>query len=195
MQTPPVLEDLVDTCKAAVASDSPRNVIHDAMRQLFADPTALAFQIPQFSDDEAESSPLGWRLGGEHVVYRDQDLTVIVLDTLPGVVQPPHEHNMNVFIGVFEGCEEQRFWKRTDDGIVAAPGRSLEAGDILSLGVQGIHAISAPIGQPARAVHVYLGDIYDVEHSVFHPNSLIEHPMTSERYDEFCRASVETPHS
>jgi predicted metal-dependent enzyme (double-stranded beta helix superfamily) len=102
---------------------------------------------------------------------------------------------MTVFIGVFEGCEEQRFWKRTDDGIEATPGRSLEAGDILSLGVQAIHAINAPIGQPARAVHVYLGDIYDVERSVFHPGSLVEHAMTSERYDEFCRASVGTPHS
>ena len=189
VRTPPVLEDLVDTCKLSVACDSPHSMILDAMRHLFADPAALASQIPRFTEAEVEPTARGWLVGGEHLLHRDQDLTIMLIDTLPGVVQPPHEHNVDVFIGVFEGCEEQRFWKRTDDGIVSTPGQSLKAGDILSLGVQAVHAISAPRDQHARAVHVYLGDVYDVARSVFHPESLLEHRYTSDRYDEFCRAS------
>lgn len=157
------------------------------MHGLLADADALAAQIPPFTDDEVKLSPAGWRLGGEHVIYRDDDLTVMVLDTLPGVLQPPHDHNMDVFIGVFEGCEEQRFWTRTADGIVPAVGRTLEAGDVMTLGTRAIHAISAPPGRPARAVHVYLGDIYEIDRSVFDPDSLAEHPMTDEGYDTFCR--------
>ncbi len=119
-------------------------MILDAMRHLFADPAALASQIPRFTEAEVEPTARGWLVGGEHLLHRDQDLTIMLIDTLPGVVQPPHEHNVDVFIGVFEGCEGQRFWKRTDDGIVSTPGQSLKAGDILSLGVQAVHAISAP---------------------------------------------------
>lgn len=157
------------------------------MRRLVGDPEALAAAVPRFTDAEVATSPRGFRLGGEHVVHQAPDLTVMVLDTLPGVVQPAHDHAMNAFIGVFEGCEEQRFWARTSAGVEATTGRLLEAGEMVALGERAIHAISSPVGEAARAVHVYLGDIYDVERSVFEPDTMAEHPMTSERYDEFCR--------
>ena len=191
MQTPPVLTDLVDTCLAAVNGDSVHETIHRALRNLIADPAVLAAQIPRFAPGEVETSARGFRLGGEHVVHRDQDLTVMVLDTLAGVIQPPHEHRMVAYIGVFEGAEEQRFWSRDTTGIQSAPGKTLEAGETLALGESAIHAISAPVDRPSRAVHIYLGDIYDVERSVFNPETLAEHPMTDERYDEFCRFAAE----
>ena len=190
MQTPPVIEKLVATCQAALDSDSPHQTIHAAMVELFADPTALAAQIPHFTDDDVDTSPRGFRLGGEHIAHQTDDLTVMVLDTLPGVLQPPHDHSMNVVIGVFEGTEEQRFWARTDDGVAPAAGRSLETGDVIPLGARAIHAISAPAGQAARAIHVYLGNIYDVERSLFDPTTLEEHPFTGERYDEYCQANA-----
>ena len=46
------------------------------------------------------------------------------------------------------------------------------------LGEQAIHAISAPDHAPARAIHVYLGDINNVERSILDPDTLDEHPMT-----------------
>lgn len=183
-----ILEELVDACRAALASDTGRSEIATIMHDLFADPAALAAEIPRFDDAEVAESARGWRLGGEHVVHRSDDLTVMVLDTLPGVLQPPHNHNMDVFIGVFEGCEEQRFWVQSADGVNPTTGRLVEAGEVMALGASAIHAISAPTHLPARAVHVYLGDIYGVERSVFDPDSLEAHPMGDERYDDFCRA-------
>ena len=189
MQTPAVIEELINTCKTALGAESPANAIHTAMRDLFADPAALAAQIPHFCDEEIETSACGFRPGGEHVAHHDEHLTILVLDTLPGSIQPPHDHNMNAFIGVFEGAEEQRFWTRTDDGIAPAAGRVLGAGDVMALGTRGIHAISAPVGQPARAIHIYLGDIFGAERSVFDPETLVEYPMTDDRYDEFCQTN------
>ena len=136
------------------------------------------------------ASERGWRLGGEHVCHQSDELTVMVLDTLPGVLQPPHDHAMHAIIGVFEGCEEQRFFARGDDGVTPAAGRTLEAGDVIVLGERAIHAISSPPGRAARAIHVYFGDIYAVERSLFDPDSLEPHPYSGERYDEFCRAVV-----
>jgi len=186
MDTPSVLSNFVEACQRAVAGESARTTIAELMHDLFSDPDLLAAQIPRFSDAEVEVSPHGWRLGGEAAIHQADDLTVMVLDTLPGVLQPPHDHNMPAFIGVFEGCEDQRFWARTSDGLATTAGRRLEAGEVMSLGPKAIHAISSPTGRPARAIHVYLGDIYDVERSVFDPESLAEHPMTDARYDEFC---------
>ncbi len=188
MEPPVVLDAFVSACRAAVdgGTDVPQTIA-GLLRDLVADPAALATAVPVFSADDVTTSPRGFRLGGEAVLHRAPDLTVMVLDTLPGVVQPAHDHAMNAFIGVFEGCEQQRFWTRTADGVEATTGRLLEAGEVVALGERAIHAISAPAGEAARAVHVYLGDIYDVERSVFEPDTMAEHPMTSDRYDEFCR--------
>jgi len=189
MSTPPVLEAFVQTCKLAVTGDSAREEIRAAMDELFADPDALAAGIPAFRDDEVATSPRGFRLGGELTLHQAPDLTVLLLDTLPGVVQPPHDHAMIAMIGVFEGCEEQRFWARTDDGIEQAAGRMLETGEVVTLGERAIHAISAPAHAPARAIHVYLGNISDIDRSIFHPDTLEEFPFEEDRYDEFCRTA------
>ena len=95
MQTPPVLEAFVKACLAALDSDSPRDTILRETHELFADPQALAAQIPPFTENEVPTSEYGWRLGGEHVLHNDDNLTVIVLDTLPGIAQPPHDHDMS----------------------------------------------------------------------------------------------------
>ena len=187
METPAVLTTFVDTCKQAVQGDDPRATIHTAMQELFADPAALAAVIPAFTADNIATSPRGLRLGGEALLHQADDLSVMVLGSLPGVIQPPHDHEMVAIIGVFEGCEEQRFWARTDNGIEAVAGRLLEAGEVMVLGERAIHAISAPEHQDARAIHVYLGNISGVDRSVFDPETLEEHPFESDRYDAFCR--------
>jgi len=187
VETPAVLTTFVDTCKQAVQGDDPRATIHTAMQELFADPAALAAVIPAFTADDIATSLRGFRLGGEALLHQADDLSVMVLGTLPGVIQPPHDHEMVAMIGVFEGCEEQRFWARTDNGIEAVAGRLLEAGEVMVLGERAIHAISAPEHQDARAIHVYLGNISDVDRSVFDPETLEEHPFESDRYDAFCR--------
>ena len=65
MDTPAVLEAFVATCKEAVKGDDARATIHAAMTELFADPAALAAGIPAFTDDDVETSPRGFRLGGD----------------------------------------------------------------------------------------------------------------------------------
>jgi predicted metal-dependent enzyme (double-stranded beta helix superfamily) len=183
MDTPRPLDEFVDHC-GRLAPSGDHDGIAALLRELVSDPAEFGASVPPLA---GEPSARGWQLGGEHVCHRSDDLTVMVLDTLPGVAQPPHEHLMNAIIGVFDGCEEQRFFRRTDEGIAPASGRSLEAGEVMVLGERAIHAISAPEGRTARAIHVYLGDIYRVERSLFHPESLAEFAYTADLYDEFCR--------
>jgi predicted metal-dependent enzyme (double-stranded beta helix superfamily) len=184
MEIPASLVAFIETCKP-LAAERDHHSISELLEKLLAEPD-FATEVPPFLN--VEPSPLGWTLGGEHVCYKSDELTVMVLDTLPGVLQPPHDHEMHAIIGVFEGCEEQRFFARGDQGVTQAAGRTLHAGDVMVLGERAIHAISSPAGQPARAVHVYFGDIYDVERSLFNPETLEECRFTAETYDDFCRA-------
>ena len=184
MQQPASLDAFVEACQP-LALTRDHEAVASLMGELIADDETFAASVPAFG--ELAPSERGWVLGGEHLCYQSDELTVMVLDTLPGVSQPPHDHSMNAIIGVFEGCEEQRFWGRTPNGVTSTTGRMLEAGDVMVLGERAIHAISSPEGRAARALHVYFGNIYDVERSLFHPETLEEFPYDSDRYDDFCR--------
>lgn len=180
LETPSALIAFAAACvPLAVARD--HEAVSGSMRELIAAPD-FAASVPAF--DEVDPSPQGFRLGGEHVVHQSDELTVMVLDTLPDML-----HRLTTVIGVFQGWEHQRFFARTVDGVAPASTRSLVAGDVIMLGEQALHAISSPAGQAAaRAIHVYFGDIFGIDRSLFHPETLQPHPCTSDRYDEFCRA-------
>lgn len=183
MTTSPELSAFVDAC-IPLARAGARDQVSQLLRDLIAEPS-FAASVPDF--DEIETSARGWTLGGEVICHQSPELTVMLLGTLPGVVQPPHDHNMTAIIGVFEGCEEQRFWARGESGLTPTPGRMLEAGDVMTLGERAVHAISSPDGHAARAIHVYFGDIYGTDRSLFNPDTLEEHAYESDLYDQFCR--------
>ncbi len=184
METPESLNRFVEAC-VPLAPSRDHDGVAALLRKLIADPETFASTVPAF--DECPPSDRGWVMGGEHVCHQSDELTVMVLDTLPGVLQPPHDHSMKAIIGVFEGQEDQRFYAKVDGGATPSSTRSLGAGEVVVLGEQAVHAISSPPGRHARAVHVYFGDIYEVERSLYHPETLEQVPYSGDGYDEFCR--------
>lgn len=187
MQIPSALDRFVEQCiPLAVKRD--HEAVSRLLGELIGDHAAFAASIPAFTN--VDVSPRGWTLGGEQVVHQTETLTVMILGTLPGVLQPPHNHEMHAIIGVFEGREDQRFYAQSREGVSETAGRAVEAGEVMVLGERAIHAISSPAGQAARAIHVYFGDIYAVARSLFHPDTLVPHEYTADRYDEFCRSGA-----
>lgn len=181
---PPVLAEFVEKCRTAAATDEARRTIVGLLNDLVSDPAALAGVVPTTPHDDVTAD--GLVLGADVMLYEDDTVTVILVDTLPGVVQPPHDHRMTAMIGVFVGCEEQRFFARTSEGITPAPGRQLAAGEVITIGTDGIHAISTP-DPLSRAVHVYLGRLATVERSLFDPDTFEERPLSMDLYHSFCR--------
>ncbi len=185
METPLVMAKFVDACREAAAGNDARERIAALLRELVANPVELASMLEP--NEVVDVTPSGLALGGDRVFFEDDSVAVMTVDTLPGVLQPPHDHLINAFIGCFEGCEQQRFFVRGDDGVRAVPGRLLEAGEVLVLGADAIHAISAPLHERARAVHVYLGPISTIDRSVFHPETFEESPFETATYHGYCR--------
>lgn len=174
-----LLHQFVADCRAAATTDSAVVDIAQRLEALLTDPEAVADAAGPLP------SPLP-DVGLDETLYEDDDLTVMLVTTTPGIDQPPHDHAMAAIIGVFAGCEDQRFFVRLPTGLKAITGRSIETGAVLTLGRKSIHAISAPGPEPSRAVHVYLGRLATQDRSLFHPENFVEEPLTIDRYNEYC---------
>jgi predicted metal-dependent enzyme (double-stranded beta helix superfamily) len=92
----------------------------------------------------------------------------------------PHNHNMWAIIGVYQGREDNIFWRRIKDDssgtIEAAGARSLGPGDVQPLGRNIIHSVTNPTSMLTGAIHVYGGDFFEMERSEWDPEALEEHP-------------------
>jgi predicted metal-dependent enzyme (double-stranded beta helix superfamily) len=84
-------------------------------------------------------------------------------------------------IGVYEGCEDNGFFKRTAHGVVPASGKRIEAGDVVLLGEPTIHSVTNPLERFTCALQIYGGDFFGVARSEFDPQTLQERPFDRER--------------
>jgi predicted metal-dependent enzyme (double-stranded beta helix superfamily) len=89
----------------------------------------------------------------------------------------PHEHRMWAAIGIYGGAEENRLYKRGTERIQPAGERVLDAGDVLGLGRDAIHAVHNPRQVFTGAIHVYGGDFVNEPRSQWDPDTLLEEPF------------------
>ena len=82
-------------------------------------------------------------------------------------------------IGITQGREDNQFLRRSDRTLTAAGGRSLEQGEVQALGSEVIHAVWNPLSHSfTSALHVYGGDLINVERSMW-----CEPDLHEESYD------------
>ena len=62
-------------------------------------------------------------------------------------------------IGVYDGQENNFFYRRSGDSLEAAGGKELQPPDVLVLGEDAVHAIANPLDRTSYAIHVYGGDL------------------------------------
>ena len=159
------VEDFVDSCRKAVASTDAERAVRELVSEAVSDAGAVA-------------NALGQPQVGVHPLFRSAELTVIDFAWAPWMCLKPHNHNMWSVIGIFDGREDNVFWRRTERSIEAAGARSLGSGDVATLGRDIIHSVTNPIGKMTRAIHVYGGDFFAPERprSEWDPETLTERP-------------------
>lgn len=164
------LDRFVDECVAAVAADASHRRVLDVVARAFADPAAIlaAFGAPV----EGRLDPL----------YRSESLTILNIVWAPGMTLGPHDHRIWAIIGIYQGREDNLYWRRlpgrSDGRIERAGSQTMNVGDVTPLGKDIVHSVTNPSDVPTGAIHVYGGDFFAVERSEWDAETL-----TERRYD------------
>jgi predicted metal-dependent enzyme (double-stranded beta helix superfamily) len=164
-----ILDEFIAACRAALTEHSPQAAIKDLVEEAMSRPAEVekVLGTPKW----AEIVPL----------HRSDDLTLLNVIWAPGMSIYPHDHRMWAVIGIYGGREENRFYRRTPQGLVKAGGRQLDTTDTLGLGTSVVHAVTNPLSQFTGAIHVYGGDFFAASRSEFDPVTLEESPYDVEK--------------
>ena len=178
----------VSACRNAAAAGDPvtaaRTVVREAVRTL----ASGAASLPPLDSKYARHSG-SLLLGQDRTLFEDDAVTVVIVETEPGHLQPPHDHSMCAVIGVFEGGERNRFYRRSGDQARLATCRVVRPAEVIALRERTVHAISAEPGERCRALHVYLGSLASRARSLFHPQSGIREPFDFDTYLNYVRVA------
>jgi predicted metal-dependent enzyme (double-stranded beta helix superfamily) len=143
------VDKFVEDCKAAVSEG--QKAMREVVAEAVSDPAAVIKGVG--APEHAGIVPL----------YRAKDLTIINFAWAPYMCLMPHNHQMYAIIGIFDGREDNIFWRRTENSIEAAGAETLGPSDVATLGHQIIHSVTNPIGKLTAALHVYGGDFFEPE--------------------------------
>jgi predicted metal-dependent enzyme (double-stranded beta helix superfamily) len=162
-ETDAFLED----CVAATREAEPRRAIKEVLERAVADPAAIARALPP-------------QRSGITKLLESPELTVLHVVWAPGMSFGPHDHRMWAAIGIYSGGEDNSFYRRQGDTLVASGGTRLEPRDVTLLGGDTIHAVANPTGEFAGAIHVYGGNLFATERSEWRGEPFREQPYDSD---------------
>ena len=157
-------DEFVASCIATLEEPLPQIAIKELMLRTMERPGEV---------EAALGTPT---MGGITTLHHSPELTVLNIIWTPGMSLGPHDHRMWAVIGLYGGQEDNRFYRRTPQGLATARGKELRAEDALVLGEDVIHAVSNPGRTFTGAVHVYGGDFFAAKRTSWDPVTLEEQP-------------------
>ena len=144
------LEQFCLDCRQAMKETDPQRAVREIVAREVADPISLMKAI-----GEPERA-------GVNTLHRSDDLTVLNLIWGPEMSLMPHDHNMWAVIGIYDGREENTFYRRSpDDGLTKLGLKVMEAKDCSFLDETAIHGVYNPLSKLTSALHVYGGDFLE----------------------------------
>ena len=117
---------------------------------------------------------------GVAVLHKSPELTVLTLAWAPRQITLPHDHRMGAVIGMYGGREDNMFWRKVPGKekfqIEPAGGEALGSGSVTILGRDIVHSVINPLDKISVAIHVYDGDFFAAQRSMWDAESLVEQP-------------------
>jgi predicted metal-dependent enzyme (double-stranded beta helix superfamily) len=164
-------DTLVGACREALGESEPRRAIREVLARAVSRPDEVADAL----------RPSG---GGLDLLHRAPDLTVLHVVWAPGMRLYPHDHRMWAAIAIYQGQEDNEFFRRDGRGLTGSGGKSLGTGDVVLLGDDVIHAVANPRDGLTGAIHVYGGDFVDQPRSQWGPGPVEERPYDMAQVQE-----------
>ena len=173
------LDQFIEECKG-----KPASVVKELLAEALRDPAS----VKQALDAVAAGKEIGKASVGDMVYFRSPTLTILKAAVPPKFKTPPHNHNMWAVIGVYDGQENNTFYRRSSKGLEKVGGKDLQTSDVVVLGEDGIHAIENPLDRASCAIHVYGGDFLDTSNrSTWNPFTLEEQPYDFKLIMDYAR--------
>ncbi len=154
----------------------PTKALRKLLEETLADPGSVIGAI-SLGDEE------------EIMLYEDDSLSLWFCRFNPDVVMPPHEHKMTVHIGVLSGGEKNIMYRRENNELKHIKTKVVHSGEILTLGPDGIHAVTADGDKPSYALHIYEEPLMQVKRSLFDWDSGEKVEFTMENFYAMTRPS------
>jgi predicted metal-dependent enzyme (double-stranded beta helix superfamily) len=143
-----------------------RRAMADVVARAVSDPAAVTRQLGE------PTTP------GVQVLHKSPELTVLTLAWAPKQVTLPHDHRMAAVIGMYGGREDNMFWRKVKgEGpfqIEPAGGEALGTGNVTILGRDIVHSVVNPLEKISVAIHVYDGDFFAAQRSMWDAETLVE---------------------
>jgi predicted metal-dependent enzyme (double-stranded beta helix superfamily) len=159
----------VADCTASLGESDSQGAIHDHLARAVSDHAGVL---------AAMGEP---REAGLDVLIASPQLTIFAAKWAPNMTLAPHNHLMWALIGLYTGREDNIFWKQTSQGLRAGGASALFAGDVASLPRDVIHSVTNPLGRFTAGLHIYGGDFFATERSLWNPETLDEESSNGER--------------
>lgn len=168
-------ERFVEDCVAALADSDPRAAIVEHLRRAVSDPGAVLAGMGEPQE------------AGLDVLIRSPQLTVFAAKWAPNMTLSPHNHLMWAAIGIYTGREDNLFWKRSEHaarGLIAGGAKAMFAGDVAELPADVIHSVTNPLPRFTAGLHIYGGDFFATERSIWNAETLAEEASNGARVQE-----------
>ena len=172
------LDRFIADCRDALAEHPPQKAVRERLARALSEPAALR---------DALGEP---RRAQVQRLYVASDLVILNAVWAPGMTIMPHNHNMWAIIGMYDGREDNIFWRRIKDEaggrieagrIEAAGAQALSTGECVTLGPDIIHSVTNPVDRFSGALHIYGGDFFNAPRSEWDPETLLEKPYSVEK--------------
>ena len=154
------LQDFVDRCTALVRSPHAAEQILRLMRSAVQDADSIRKAVAP-ADPRAPITDAS--------LFRSDALFIFNATVPPHFVSPSHDHRMWAVIGIYEGQETNVFYKRSPTRLEETNRREVLAGEAILLGSEVVHAVANPLDFTTLGLHVYGGDLYAAERSMWNP--------------------------
>ena len=135
------LQQFIASCRAAPGVQAVAKLMRDAVH----DPDGVRAALDATS--------------GDRILHQNSQLTVLNVAIPAGFRSSPHDHSIWAVIGIYEGQEDNVLFRNLGDRLTVSERHEVRAPGVLVLDGTTIHAISNPLAQPTRGLHVYGGHL------------------------------------
>lgn len=170
------VQELVQELRGVAVESDAAKLVRAILQQTVADPDKIIDGMPEFEEDDV-------------ILFEDNTISIWHSRFMPGITVPPHDHQMSAVIGVYIGAERNDLYENDPAGGIRKSGTvEVSAGDVFSIGPSAIHGVTCASTEPCCAFHVYLGNLTEVERSLFDVNEGLTLKFTDENYARLTNA-------